>query len=78
MVSSSLPAPINPKFPLSRLDEDFIEYHNKYLAIKPATHNISLEELRANPEKYASPWTRDFCYEPFVNDIQLKADDGHE
>ncbi|OKL55480.1 hypothetical protein UA08_09224 [Talaromyces atroroseus] len=77
-MASSLPAPINPKFPLSRLDDDFIEYYNKYLAIKPATHNINVEELKANPQKYASPWARDFSYEPFVNDIQLKSDDGHE
>ena len=77
MSTQALPSPIDPAF-MSRLDDDFVEYYNKNLAIKPATHNITIEHIRAAPEKYASPWYRDFTYEPFVKDIKLKAEDGHE
>ncbi|GLI73278.1 hypothetical protein PoHVEF18_001493 [Penicillium ochrochloron] len=77
MSAPVLPSPIDPAF-ISRLDDDFIEYYNKNLAIKPATHNITIEHIRAAPEKFASPWYRDFTYEPFVKDIRLKAEDGHE
>lgn len=73
-----LPSPINSKFPLSRLDEDFVEYYNKYLAIKPATHNVNLEDIRRCPTAYASPWTRDYTYEDFVNDMTLRSIDGYE
>lgn len=77
MSAQVLPSPIDPAF-LSRLDDDFVEYYNRNLAIKPATHNIAIEHIRAAPEKFASPWYRDFTYEPFVKDIKLKAEDGHE
>ncbi|KAI0381935.1 Alpha/Beta hydrolase protein [Hypomontagnella monticulosa] len=67
---------IHPDF-LDRLDKDFIEYYNENIATKPVTHGITIEEMRANPKKYASAWCRDFSSEPFVKDIKLTADDGH-
>ncbi|RTE83743.1 hypothetical protein BHE90_001753 [Fusarium euwallaceae] len=78
--TSSIPAlqnPIDPSF-LDRLDKDFIEYYNLNLANKPATHSVSIADIRANPKKYASPWCRDFSNESFVKDIKIKSDDGHE
>lgn len=75
--STSLPNPINPIF-MDRLDQDFIDYYNQYLAIKPATHSIDVSEVRKFPKKYASPWYHDFTYEPFVNDMKLQSDDGHQ
>ncbi|KAJ5683279.1 triacylglycerol lipase [Penicillium macrosclerotiorum] len=76
MSTSTLPSPIDPRF-LSRLDDDFIDYYNKYLAIKPATHNITIKDIRATPQKFASPWYRDFTYEPFVKDLHIESEDGH-
>lgn len=72
----SVPNPLNPDF-LDRLDHDFIDYYNKHLASIPKTHLISIEEMRASGDKYASPWCQDFSGEPFVKDIKLSADDGH-
>ncbi|KAK2594293.1 hypothetical protein QQS21_007999 [Conoideocrella luteorostrata] len=71
------PNPIHPMF-MDRLDSDFVEYYNQYIAIKPATHGVTIQDIRAAPKKYASPWYRDFTYEPFVNDIQITSDDGHK
>lgn len=70
------PNPLNPDF-LELLDQDFIEYYNKFLAPMPKTHLLSIEEMRTNGHKYASPWCRDFAGESFVKDIKLAADDGH-
>ena len=72
----SLPNPLHPSF-LERLDADFIEYYNQYLAVKPATHTVSISDIRAAPKLYAMPWYKDFSYESFVNDIKIKSDDGH-
>lgn len=74
--SKSLLNPIDPAFK-SPLDEDFVSYYNENLAVIPATHGITIPEIRANPKKYASPWCRDFSNEPFVKDIKISSDDGH-
>lgn len=74
---ADLPSPIEPSF-IERLDKDFVEYYNEYLAIKPATHGVSIEDIRATPQKFASPWYRDYSFEPFVNDLKIKSDDGYE
>lgn len=76
MAVQTVPTPIDPRFPL-RLDDDFVEYYNKHLAIKPATHNIPLGDIRASPQKFASPWYRDFINEPFVTDNSIPSDNGH-
>lgn len=73
----ALQNPIDPSF-LDRLDKDFIEYYNLHLANKPATHSVSIADIRANPKKYASPWCRDFSNESLVKDIKIKSDDGYE
>lgn len=67
---------LNPDF-LDRLDQDFIEYFSEHIATRPATHGITIADLRADPQKYASAWCRDTSNEPFVKDIELTADDGH-
>lgn len=77
MKMPDLPSALPAEF-LDRLDDDFIDYYNKYMAINPPTHNVSIEDIRATPKKFASPWCKDFTYEPFVNDIQLTSLDGHE
>jgi hypothetical protein len=71
------PNPIHPTFQ-DRLDADFIDYYNQYIAVKPATHGITIEDIRATPKKFSAVWCRDFTYEPFVNDKQVSADDGHK
>ena len=75
--TTNLPNPINADF-LDRLDSDFIDYYNRNLAIKPPTHAIDLAQIRAFPKRYDSPWYNDFSYEPFVKDMKILADDGHQ
>jgi hypothetical protein len=70
------PSPIDPTF-IDRLDADFIDYYNQYMAIKPVTHGVTIEDIRATPKKFTSPWCHDFSYEPFVNDMKVTSDDGH-
>ncbi len=70
------PNALNPNF-IDRLDQDIVKYYNEHIATRAVTHAISIEELRANKQKYASAWCRDSAGEPFVNVIQITADDGH-
>jgi hypothetical protein len=44
---------------LPRLDPCFVEYYNKNTANNPATHQIPLEEVRANPRRWARSWAVD-------------------
>lgn len=44
---------------LPRLDPCFVEYYNKNAANSPATHQIPLEEVRANPRRWARSWAVD-------------------
>ncbi|KAL1888767.1 hypothetical protein Sste5346_009321 [Sporothrix stenoceras] len=74
--TDALPNPIDPSF-IDRMDADFIAYYNKHIAIKPPTHAIDLSEVRANPQKWASPWCKDYADLPFVHDIQITSGDGH-
>ncbi|KAJ5611387.1 hypothetical protein N7510_008106 [Penicillium lagena] len=45
----------------------------KYLAIKLATHRITVEDIRAALQKYASLWYRAVLYAPFVKDIRVES-----
>ncbi|KAJ6439782.1 zinc finger transcription factor 1 [Purpureocillium lavendulum] len=76
-IGPKLPSPIHPDF-LDRLDKDFIAYYNENIGVKPVTHNVTIEDIRTYPGRFASPWYKDFRFEPFVNDIKIKSDDGHE
>jgi hypothetical protein len=69
--------PIHASF-LSGLDEDFKDYYNLYFAHKPPAHTAKIEDIRAAPKKYGQHWCRDYTYEPFVNDIKIPSDDGHD
>ncbi|KAJ5976434.1 triacylglycerol lipase [Penicillium waksmanii] len=72
-----LPNPVHPSF-IDRLDGDFLEYYNKNIAIKPATHTVDLAEVRQNPKKFAWPWCKDYSDLPFVNDIKITSGDGFQ
>ncbi|KAH7014553.1 Alpha/Beta hydrolase protein [Microdochium trichocladiopsis] len=63
---------------VDRLDADFIAYWKEFIATKPATHGVTVADVRANPAKYHAVWNRDLSGEDFVRDIAIKADDGHE
>lgn len=69
--------PIDPSF-LDRMDQDFIEYYNKNIGCKPPTHTVTIADMRANGQKYASAWYQDYSNLPFVSDSKLKSDDGYE
>ncbi|CAG9982835.1 unnamed protein product [Clonostachys byssicola] len=71
-----LPSPIHPSM-IPRLDQDFIEYYNAYIAVKPVTHQVSMEDVRKYPKLYAASWAKDFTFEPFVNDIEIPGPDGN-
>ena len=71
------PNPIDASFD-DKLDADFVAYYNRFMAIHAATHGVTIQDMRATPKKFASPWCNDFSYEPFVRDVRLSADDGHE
>lgn len=60
------------------MDEDFVEYYNKNLAIVLPTHVIDIADVRANPQKWASPWCRDYSDLPFVNDMKIASGDGYQ
>ncbi|CAK7231701.1 hypothetical protein SBRCBS47491_008020 [Sporothrix bragantina] len=74
--NDALPNPIDASF-IGRMDADFVAYYNKHIAIKPPTHAIDLAEVRANPQKWANPWCRDYSDLPYVNDHQIASGDGH-
>lgn len=69
--------PIDPAF-VGRMDADFVAYYNKYMGIVPPTHAIDFADVRANPQKYAYPWCRDFAGLPCVRDIEIASGDGHK
>ncbi|KIW09906.1 hypothetical protein PV08_11682 [Exophiala spinifera] len=75
--NGALPNAIHPDF-LPRLDEDFVQYYNKYFAWKPPTHEINVREIRSNPTKYNSPWERDYTGSSHIQDMQLLSHDGYE
>jgi hypothetical protein len=69
--------PIHPSF-LSRLDSDFISYYNSTLTLKPATHQVPLSEIRAEPQKWAASWCKDFSDEPYVKNFTIASKDKYE
>lgn len=77
MTSQPLPNPVPEEF-VHRLDQDAIDYHNTYLAWKPATHNVTMEEIRATPQKFALPWHQDFSYLQFVQNMKIPSVDGYD
>ncbi|KAH8893167.1 hypothetical protein GQ53DRAFT_717788 [Thozetella sp. PMI_491] len=75
--TETIPNPIHPSF-IPQLDADFVEYYNKHLGTKKATHAVSLSDIRANSAKFANPWARDFSDLHFVKDIKIASEDGYE
>ena len=73
----TLISPLNPDIE-KRLDPEFVSYYNKYIAIKPGTHTIPIEEIRANPAKYAGPWCKDLTGSPGVKNFTIPSTDAHE
>jgi hypothetical protein len=55
-----------------------VEYYNKNIAIKPATHAVDLVDVRQNPKKFAWPWCKDYSDLRFVKDIKIPSPDGFE
>ena len=70
MDQTNPPNSVHPSF-IPQLDEDFVAYYNEHLAVKKATHGLSIAELRLNAAKHANPWARDFSDLPFVKDIKI-------
>lgn len=75
MGSLNLPNAIDTRF-RGELDADFVNYYNRIIAIKPATHSIDIKEIRAFPEKFHAPWARDYSYEPFVKNTTIPTGNG--
>lgn len=68
--------PIHPDF-LDRLDQDFINYYNTYLARSRPAGSLSIEETRASRAQFTKRSNRDYSTAACVQDIQLKSGDGY-
>lgn len=75
MADPKIVNPINPNFK-GYLDPDFIEYYNKNLAVRPATHHVDVAQVRANPEKWRESWCRDYSDQPNVKTFEIASEDG--
>lgn len=71
---------VNPLDPglVPLLDPEFVTYYNRTAALKPATHQIPLSEVRTNPAKWAGPWCKDFTGERGVINRKIPSKDGYE
>jgi len=77
MSSSELLNPIHPGM-LPRLDPRFVEYYNQTLANRLGTHQVPLEDVRANPGSFARKWALDpsAAPDPCIRDWDVTVADG--
>ncbi|CAJ2501286.1 Uu.00g041390.m01.CDS01 [Anthostomella pinea] len=61
---------------LAKYHPDLIDYVQKMIASGAAQHEVPIEELRANPSKYAPPWSKDVTGWERVADDEVVSEDG--
>jgi acetyl esterase/lipase len=71
----SLINPIDPEI-LPLLDPEFVEYYNKNLASKPATHQVPFAAVRADPAAFRGSWCVDLTGSPGVQNHSIPSADG--
>lgn len=48
-----------PRHLVDKYDPKFVNYYDEHIATRLATHQVSLSEVRANPQRWARQWARD-------------------
>ncbi|KAK3317069.1 Alpha/Beta hydrolase protein [Apodospora peruviana] len=61
---------------LPRLDPAFVKYFLDVIAKAPPGDKILIQDVRANPEKYRSPWAIDTSGHRGVSDERVTSEDG--
>ncbi|KAE8550096.1 hypothetical protein TMatcc_001168 [Talaromyces marneffei ATCC 18224] len=73
-VSSSISS-VDPNI-LQNMDPEFISFYEEVLAKSKPTHEVPIEEVRANPSKYAAVWAYDSKDEPRIQNYDIESKDG--
>jgi hypothetical protein len=73
--SKTLLTPLHPTV-LPKLDPLFVDYYNKVIGTKVATHTIPLSEARANPGKYGFGWGKNYTGTELVKNWDIPSKDG--
>lgn len=63
---------------LKKLDPEYIAYYLSTLQHYTPTHEIPIEQIRANPAKYAAPWHYNSKDEPRTESLEATSADGHK
>ncbi|KAA8629729.1 hypothetical protein SMACR_08628 [Sordaria macrospora] len=74
MASQEEPGTSIPPHILSKLSPDFVQFFRDVLSKRP--RDVSIEELRAHPEKYRAPTTIDTSKYERVADYEVTSEDG--
>ncbi|KUL85358.1 hypothetical protein ZTR_07009 [Talaromyces verruculosus] len=61
---------------LRNMDPEFISFYEKVLAKLKPTHEVPIEEIRANPSKYEAVWAYDSKDEPRIQNYDIESKDG--
>jgi acetyl esterase/lipase len=61
-----------------KLDPAFVKYYNEVINFKPATHQVPLKNVRANPERYAGPWVTPVPETERIRSRNIPSKDGYE
>lgn len=72
---SSLPSSVDPHI-LQSMDPEFVSFYEEVLAKSKPTHEVPIEEVRANPSQYAAVWAYDSKDEPRIRDYEIESKDG--
>lgn len=72
---SSLPSSVDPRI-LQSMDPEFVSFYEEVLAKLKPTHEVPIEEVRANPSQYAAVWAYDSKDEPRIRDYEIESKDG--
>lgn len=73
--ASSSTGSVDPNI-LRNMDPEFISFYEKVLAKLKPTHEVPIEEIRANPSKYEAVWAYDSKDEPRIQNYDIESKDG--
>ena len=62
----------------AKLDPEFMKYYNEVIDRKPSTHQVPLNEIRTNPQKFAAPGTVPIPENERIKDSIIKSMDGYD
>lgn len=73
--ASSLTSSVDPDI-LRNMDPEFISFYEQVLAKLKPTHEVPIEEIRANPSKYEAVWAYDSKDESRIQNYDIESKDG--